>query len=141
MECLHTMIRIHKIAKSQKFFCDGLCLVETRRIENEKVRFTLIFLAAPGDVEHAKAAGPKELELTFNRHDEVHTGGRNFGHLAYRVDRIYDLRAHLQRQAIAILRPPREGRMAFVKSPDGISVDPLQKIGPLTPAAPWLSAD
>lgn len=139
MEFLHTMIRIRNVAESLAFFCDGLGLVETRRVDNEKGRFTLIFLAAPGDVEHAKAHRSKELELTFNWDDEVYTGGRNFGHLAYRVENIYETCAHLQAKGITVLRPPREGRMAFVKSPDGISVELLQKGDALTPAEPWLS--
>lgn len=139
MEFLHTMIRIRNIEESLKFFCDGLGLVETRRIENEKGRFTLIFLAAPGDVEHARAYRSKELELTFNWDDEEYKGGRNFGHVAYRVDNIYDTCAHLQSQGITILRPPREGRMAFVKSPDGISVELLQKGDSLPVAEPWAS--
>ncbi|MCU0820358.1 MAG: VOC family protein [Beijerinckiaceae bacterium] len=139
MEYLHTMIRIRNIEESLKFFCDGLGLVETRRTESEKGRFTLIFLAAPGDVEHAKAHRSKELELTFNWDDEEYKGGRNFGHLAYRVDNIYDTCTHLQKQGITILRPPREGRMAFVKSPDGISVELLQKGESLPVAEPWAS--
>ncbi len=139
MEYLHTMIRIRNIEESLKFFCDGLGLVETRRTESEKGRFTLIFLAAPGDVEHAKAHRSKELELTFNWDDEEYKGGRNFGHLAYRVDNIYETCAHLQKQGITILRPPREGRMAFVKSPDGISVELLQKGESLPVAEPWAS--
>jgi lactoylglutathione lyase len=139
MEFLHTMIRIRNIAESLAFFCDGLGLVETRRVENEKGRFTLIFLAAPGDVEHAKAHRSKELELTFNWDDEVYAGGRNFGHLAYRVENIYETCAHLQSRGITILRPPREGRMAFVKSPDGISVELLQKGDNLPVQEPWAS--
>lgn len=139
MEYLHTMIRIRNIEESLRFFCEGLGLVETRRTESEKGRFTLIFLAAPGDVEHAKAHRSKELELTFNWDDEEYRGGRNFGHLAYRVDNIYETCAHLQAQGITILRPPREGRMAFVKSPDGISVELLQKGESLPVAEPWAS--
>ena len=139
MDYLHTMIRIRDIAESLKFFCDGLGLVETRRIDNEKGRFTLIFLAAPGDVEHAKAQKSKELELTYNWDPEEYQGGRNFGHLAYRVENIYETCAHLQAQGITILRPPREGRMAFVKSPDGISVELLQKGDNLPVAEPWAS--
>lgn len=139
MEYLHTMIRIRNIEESMRFFCDGLGLVETRRTESEKGRFTLIFLAAPGDVEHAKAHRSKELELTFNWDDEEYKGGRNFGHLAYRVENIYETCAHLQLQGITILRPPREGRMAFVKSPDGISVELLQKGDNLPVAEPWAS--
>lgn len=139
MEYLHTMIRIRNIEESLKFFCDGLGLVETRRTESEKGRYTLIFLAAPGDVEHARAHRSKEVELTFNWDDEEYKGGRNFGHLAYRVDNIYETCAHLQKQGITILRPPREGRMAFVKSPDGISVELLQKGESLPVAEPWAS--
>ncbi|MCA3633708.1 MAG: VOC family protein [Methylobacterium sp.] len=139
MEYLHTMIRIRNIEESLKFFCDGLGLVETRRTESEKGRYTLIFLAAPGDVEHARAHRSKEVELTFNWDDEEYKGGRNFGHLAYRVDNIYDTCAHLQKQGITILRPPREGRMAFVKSPDGISIELLQKGDNLPVAEPWAS--
>lgn len=139
MEYLHTMIRIRNIEESLRFFCGGLGLVETRRTESEKGRFTLIFLAAPGDVEHAKAHRSKELELTFNWDDEEYRGGRNFGHLAYRVENIYETCAHLQAQGITILRPPREGRMAFVKSPDGISVELLQKGESLPIADPWAS--
>ncbi|MCA3636111.1 MAG: VOC family protein [Methylobacterium sp.] len=139
MEYLHTMIRIRNIEESLKFFCDGLGLVETRRTESEKGRYTLIFLAAPGDVEHARAHRSKEVELTFNWDDEEYRGGRNFGHLAYRVDNIYDTCAHLQKQGITILRPPREGRMAFVKSPDGISIELLQKGESLPVAEPWAS--
>lgn len=139
MEYLHTMIRIRNIEESLKFFCDGLGLVETRRTESEKGRYTLIFLAAPGDVEHARSHRSKEVELTFNWDDEEYRGGRNFGHLAYRVDNIYDTCAHLQKQGITILRPPREGRMAFVKSPDGISIELLQKGESLPVAEPWAS--
>ena len=139
MEYLHTMIRIRNIEESLKFFCDGLGLVETRRTESEKGRYTLIFLAAPGDVEHARAHRSKEVELTFNWDDEEYQGGRNFGHLAYRVDNIYDTCAHLQKQGITILRPPREGRMAFVTSPDGISIELLQKGDNLPVAEPWAS--
>ncbi|MCA3665695.1 MAG: VOC family protein [Methylobacterium sp.] len=139
MEYMHTMIRIRNIEESLKFFCDGLGLVETRRTESEKGRYTLIFLAAPGDVEHARAHRSKEVELTFNWDDEEYRGGRNFGHLAYRVDNIYDTCAHLQKQGITILRPPREGRMAFVKSPDGISIELLQKGESLPVAEPWAS--
>lgn len=139
MEYLHTMIRIRNIEESLKFFCDGLGLVETRRTESEKGRYTLIFLAAPGDVEHARSHRSKEVELTFNWDDEEYRGGRNFGHLAYRVDNIYETCAHLQKQGITILRPPREGRMAFVKSPDGISIELLQKGESLPVAEPWAS--
>lgn len=139
MEYLHTMIRIRDIEASLAFYCDGLGLVETRRTENEKGRFTLIFLAAPGDVDHARAHKSKEIELTYNWDSEDYQGGRNFGHLAFRVDDIYATCKHLQKQGIAVLRPPREGRMAFVKSPDGISVELLQKGDALPLQEPWTS--
>lgn len=138
MEYLHTMVRIRNVEESLRFYCEALGLVETRRIENEKGRFTLIFLAAPGDVEHAKAHKSKELELTYNWDDEVYTGGRNFGHLAYRVANIYETCAKIQAMGYTIHRPPRDGHMAFVKSPDGISIEILQQ-GHLPPAEPWAS--
>jgi lactoylglutathione lyase len=139
MEYLHTMVRIRNIDASLAFWRDALGMVETRRIDNEKGRFTLIFLAAPGDVAHAQAQRSKELELTYNWEDEAYTGGRNFGHLAYRVDDIYKTCARLQAAGVTINRPPREGRMAFVKSPDGISVELLQAGEPLPIAEPWAS--
>ncbi len=138
MEYLHTMVRIRNVEESLRFYCEALGLVETRRIENEKGRFTLIFLAAPGDVEHAKAHKSKELELTYNWDDEVYTGGRNFGHLAYRVANIYETCAKIQAMGYTIHRPPRDGHMAFVKSPDGISIEILQQ-GYLPPEEPWAS--
>ena len=140
MEYLHTMVRIRAIEPSLAFWRDALGLVETRRVDNEKGRFTLIFLAATGDVAHAKETRSKELELTYNWDDEEYTGGRNFGHLAYRVDNIYETCARIQAAGYTIHRPPREGRMAFVKSPDGISVELLQKGDNLPVAEPWASA-
>ena len=139
MRYLHTMVRVTDVDKSLDFYCNKLGMKEVRRRESPEGRFTLIFLAAPGDVEHAKTHRSKELELTFNWDDEEYAGGRNFGHLAYRVDNIYETCAHLQQQGITILRPPREGRMAFVKSPDGISVELLQKGESLPIAEPWAS--
>ncbi|MCZ8181758.1 MAG: VOC family protein [Beijerinckiaceae bacterium] len=139
MEYLHTMVRIRNVEESLRFYRDALGLVETRRIDNQQGRFTLIFLAAPGDVEHAKAHKSKEVELTYNWDAEDYAGGRNFGHLAYRVDNIYETCAHIQAMGYTILRPPREGRMAFVKSPDGISVELLQKGDNLPVAEPWAS--
>jgi lactoylglutathione lyase len=139
MEFLHTMVRIRNVEESLRFYRDALGLVETRRIDNEQGRFTLIFLAAPGDVEHAKATRSKEIELTFNWDDEEYSGGRNFGHLAYRVDDIYATCTHIQAMGYTIHRPPREGRMAFVKSPDGISIELLQKGDNLPIAEPWSS--
>ncbi|MCA0400376.1 MAG: VOC family protein [Proteobacteria bacterium] len=141
MQFLHTMVRIRDIAQSLEFYCDGLGLVETRRFENEKGRFTLIFLAAKEDADYARETRTKEIELTYNWDDEIYTGGRNFGHIAFRVADIYALCAHLQAQGITILRPPRDGRMAFVKSPDGISIELLQKGDPLPPAEPWASME
>ena len=140
MQYLHTMVRIRNIEESLKFYCGALGLVETRRIENEKGRFTLIFLATPEDAAEASATRTKELELTFNWDDEEYKGGRNFGHLAYRVDNIYDTFAKIAAAGYTIHRPPREGRMAFVKSPDGISIELLQKGDNLPVAEPWASA-
>lgn len=131
MKYLHTMVRVTDIAESLRFYCDGLGLVESRRIENDKGRFTLIFLNTPGD-ESA------QVELTYNWDPEDYTGGRNFGHLAYRVDDIYALCQHMMDMGYTIHRPPRDGHMAFVKSPDGISVELLQD-GHLDPAEPWMS--
>lgn len=140
MEYMHTMVRIRNIEDSLRFYCQGLGLVETRRFDSEKGRFTNIFLAAPRDEAHARANRSAELELTFNWDDEVYTGGRNFGHLCYRVDDVYALCAHLQSMGYTINRPPREGRMAFVKSPDGISVELIQRGENLPVAEPWASA-
>lgn len=131
MKYLHTMVRVTDVEESLRFYSEGLGLVEARRIENEKGRFTLIFLNAPGE-EHA------QVELTYNWDPEDYTGGRNFGHLAYRVDDIYALCQHLMDMGYTIHRPPRDGHMAFVKSPDGISVELLQE-GNLDPKEPWAS--
>ena len=137
MQYLHTMIRITDIDASLRFYCDGLGLQEVRRHESEAGRFTLFFLAAPRDVENAKVNKAPLVELTYNWDSEEYTGGRNFGHLAYRVDDIYALCNHLESQGITINRPPRDGYMAFVKSPDGISIELLQSGDPLPPAEPW----
>ena len=131
MKYLHTMIRVSDLDATLRFF-DLLGLKEMRRIDNEGGRFTLVFLAAPGD----EAA---QVELTHNWDPEVYTGGRNFGHLAYAVDDIHATCARLMAGGVTIARPPREGRMAFVRTPDGISVELLQLGGALTPAEPWLS--
>lgn len=139
MEYLHTMVRVRDLDASLNFYCDQLGLVETRRYQNEKGRFTLVFLAAPGDVELAKERKAPLIELTFNWDDEEYTGGRNFGHLAYRVDDIYVLCQRLMDQGVVIHRPPRDGYMAFIKSPDGISIELLQRSDPLPPAEPWVS--
>lgn len=132
MKYLHTMVRVTDLDASLKFYCDGLGLRMLSRKDSEAGRFTLVFLAAPGD-ETA------QIELTYNWDPEVYTGGRNFGHVAYAVDDIYALCAHLQSQGITISRPPRDGRMAFVRSPDQISFEFLQRGDPLPPQEPWAS--
>lgn len=137
MKFLHTMIRIRNIDESLQFFCDGLGLQEFRRKEVEKGRFTLIFLATPEDITAYEF--PPQIELTYNWDPEDYTGGRNFGHLAFSVKNIYDTCVHLEQMGVPILRPPRDGRMAFIKSPDGISIELLQEGKALTPQEPWLS--
>ena len=132
MRYLHTMVRVSDIDASLDFYCGKLGLEEVRRIENDKGRFTLIFLAAPGQ-ESA------EVELTYNWDPEIYSGGRNFGHLAYAVDDIYAACERLASGGVTINRPPRDGRMAFVRSPDGISVELLQAGEPLPPREPWTS--
>ncbi|MEI6485548.1 MAG: VOC family protein [Sphingomonadales bacterium] len=132
MKYLHTMIRVSDVTETLRFF-ELLGLKELRRFDNEAGRFTLIFLAAPGD-ESA------QVELTHNWDEAGYTGGRNFGHLAYAVDNIYEACQRLADGGVVINRPPRDGRMAFVKSPDGISVELLQAGPALPPAEPWLSA-
>ncbi len=132
MKYLHTMIRVTDVDATLKFFCDALGLAELRRMSNEKGRFTLIFLAAPGDED-------AQVELTYNWDPEEYSGGRNFGHLAYAVDDIYATCERLMKHGVAINRPPRDGRMAFVRSPDRISVELLQKGEARPPAEPWKS--
>jgi lactoylglutathione lyase len=139
MRYLHTMVRVNDIEQSLRFYCDLFGLVETRRIQNEKGRFTLIFLAAPHDAEPARQNAAPCLELTYNWDPEVYTGGRNFGHLAYEVDDIYAICQRLMDNGVTINRPPRDGHMAFVRSPDGISIELLQKGESLPPAEPWAS--
>ncbi|AYM57519.1 MULTISPECIES: VOC family protein [Agrobacterium] len=139
MRYLHTMVRVKDLGESLKFYVDLLGLTEIRRIENEKGRFTLVFLAARDDIAAAKENKAPCLELTYNWDTEDYTGGRNFGHLAYEVDNIYDFCARLQQSGIVINRPPRDGHMAFVRSPDGISFEILQKGESLAPAEPWIS--
>lgn len=141
MQYLHTMVRISNVEESLEFFCDALGMVETRRIENDKGRFTLIFLAARDDVEQARENKAPLLELTYNWDPEEYSGGRNFGHLAYRVDNIYDLCHSLMERGITINRPPRDGHMAFIKSPDGISIELLQKGDALEAQEPWASME
>ena len=132
MKYLHAMVRVRDLEASLAFFRDGLGLVETRRRDYPQGRFTLLYLAAPENPE-------VEVELTYNYDDEDYGGARNFGHLAFAVDDIYATCAHLQAQGITVLRPPRDGRMAFVRSPDAISIELLQKGEALVPAEPWLS--
>ncbi|MEM6638722.1 MAG: VOC family protein [Pseudomonadota bacterium] len=141
MEYLHTMLRVHNLDESLDFFCNKLGMVETRRMDSEKGRFTLVFLSAPGDTEHATANKTPLLELTYNWETEDYTGGRNFGHLAYRVDDIYALCERLQKNGVVINRPPRDGHMAFIRSPDGISIELLQKGDSLPLAEPWVSME
>jgi lactoylglutathione lyase len=132
MKYLHTMVRVTDIAASLRFYCDALGLQEIKRISNEKGRFTLVFLAAPGDED-------AQVELTYNWDPEEYTGGRNFGHLAYAVDDIHATCQRLMEHGVTINRPPRDGHMAFVRSPDNISIELLQKGNPLTPQEPWTS--
>ncbi len=139
MKYLHTMIRITDVDASLAFYCDALGMVEISRKESEAGRFTLIFLAAAEDEQRSRAEQAPLLELTYNWDPEVYSGGRNFGHLAYSVENIYDTCAHLQRMGVTINRPPRDGRMAFVRSPDGISIELLQQGEALPPVEPWLS--
>jgi lactoylglutathione lyase len=133
------MIRISDIDASLRFFCDGLGLSEVRRYDSESGRFTLIFLAATDDMDAARTQKAPLIELTYNWDPEDYTGGRNFGHLAYRVDDIYALCTRLQDLGITIHRPPRDGHMAFIKSPDGISIELLQSGDALPPSEPWVS--
>ncbi len=139
MEYLHTMVRIKNIEESLDFYCNKLGLVETRRIDNPQGRFTLIFLATPEDADRAKKDRSPEVELTYNYDPEDYKGGRNFGHLAYRVDDIYALCDRLMKKGVVINRPPRDGRMAFVRSPDGVSIELLQKGDPKAQQEPWTS--
>ena len=139
MKYLHTMVRVADLEASLAFYCDKLGLVEASRTENEGGRFTLVFLCAPGDEAAAKAAKAPMVELTYNWDAEAYAGGRNFGHLAYAVDDIYALCQRLKDRGVVINRPPRDGRMAFVRSPDNISIELLQAGAALPPAEPWAS--
>jgi lactoylglutathione lyase len=151
MDFLHAMVRVGDLPAALRFFCDGLGLIELRRTDHEAGRFTLVFLAAPNDVERHRAsgqgtegglpAGLPMVELTHNWDENEYAGGRNFGHLAYRVDDIYAACARFQAIGVTISRPPRDGRMAFVRSPDGISIELLQKGAALAPAEPWTSME
>ena len=142
MRFLHTMIRVRDLEESLEFYCNKLGLVETRRVENEIGRFTLIFLAAPEDEAQAATTRSPLLELTYNWDSEpAFDETRKFGHLAYQVDDIYDFCQSLVDNGVTINRPPRDGRMAFIRSPDGISIELLQKEDALEPAEPWVSME
>ena len=139
MEFLHTMIRVSDVDASLDFYCNKLGLIEFSRKDYEKGRFTLIFLCAPEDKNLAEQNRKPLIELTYNWDKEEYTGGRNFGHLAFRVDNIYEICQKLQDNGVVINRPPRDGHMAFIKSPDGISIELLQKGESLEPQEPWSS--
>ena len=141
MEFLHTMIRVSDVDASLDFYCNKLGLMEFSRKDYEKGRFTLIFLCAPKDKNLAEQNRKPLIELTYNWDKEEYFGGRNFGHLAFRVDNIYEICQKLQDNGVVINRPPRDGHMAFVKSPDGISIELLQKGDSLEPQEPWLSME
>ncbi|NBC21623.1 MAG: lactoylglutathione lyase [Alphaproteobacteria bacterium] len=149
IEYLHTMVRVSDIEESLRFYRDGLGLSEVRRVDNEGGRFTLVFLASEDDMHRAGIdtsagglpTGLPMIEMTYNWDPEDYNGGRNFGHLAYRVDDIYAAVERLSALGVTINRPPRDGRMAFVRSPDGISVELLQKGDALEPKEPWASAE
>ena len=139
MRFLHTMVRVENVEKSLDFYCNKLGLIESRRKDVPEGRFTLIFLAAPKDIDKSKAENAPELELTYNWDPEKYDTGRNFGHLAYKVDDIYEVCQRLIDSGVAINRPPRDGRMAFIKSPDNISIELLQEGNPLALREPWQS--
>ncbi len=139
MRYLHTMVRVSDLDRSLEFYCDKLGLVEIRRVDNPAGRFTLVFLSAPVDRDHAVETKAPLIELTYNWDREEYGGGRNFGHLAFEVDDIYATCARLQAGGVTINRPPRDGRMAFVRSPDDISIELLQRGASLPPAEPWSS--
>ena len=141
MEFLHTMVRISDLDESLDFYCNKLGLIEFSRKDNEKGRFTLIFLCAPEDKNLAEESKKPLIELTYNWDKEEYTGGRNFGHLAFKVDNIYETCQKLQDNGVVINRPPRDGYMAFINSPDGISIELLQKGDKLDPQEPWSSME
>ena len=140
MRYLHTMVRVKDLDKAIDFYCENLGLIEVRRSDYPTGRFTLVFLCAPGDEDRARAGDAPMVELTYNYDPEDYDGGRNFGHLAYEVADIYGLCQRLADGGVVINRPPRDGRMAFIRSPDGISIELLQRGDALPPAEPWASA-
>ncbi len=139
MEYLHTMVRVSDLDRSLDFYCNKLGLVETSRRDDEKGRYTLVFLSAPGDLERAKTTRSPLVELTYNWDEHAYSGGRNFGHLAYRVDDIYATCEKLMDAGVTINRPPRDGYMAFIKTPDNISIELLQRGEPKPVQEPWAS--
>lgn len=139
MRYLHTMIRVSDLDATKDFFATVLGLRETHRIVNEKGRFTLVYLAAPEDMDHAKNHQAPEIELTWNWDPESYTGGRNFGHIAFEVNDIYAVCQKARDAGVIVNRPPRDGHMAFLRTPDSISIELLQKGEPLAPAEPWAS--
>ena len=139
MQFLHTMVRVSNLEQSLDFYCNALGLIEVYRKDSEAGRFTLVFLAAPSDQDSAEAKSAPLIELTYNWDPEIYTGGRNFGHLAYRVDNIYATCERLMAAGVVINRPPRDGHMAFVRSPDNISIELLQSGDSLPTMEPWLS--
>ena len=139
MRYLHTMVRVADLDRALDFYVGKLGLTEARRVDNPAGRFTLVFLCAPGDEELAKQGQSPMVELTYNYDTEDYQGGRNFGHLAYEVDDIYATCQRLKDGGVTINRPPRDGRMAFVRSPEGISIELLQKGASLPTAEPWTS--
>jgi lactoylglutathione lyase len=141
MKYLHTMVRARDLDESLNFYCDQLGLVEVNRYDSEAGRFTLVFLAAPDDVERAQQGSSPLVEITWNWDTEKYDGGRNFGHLAYAVDNIYDACQRMMDKGVVINRPPRDGHMAFVRSPDGISIELLQAGESLPPQEPWASME
>lgn len=148
MQYLHTMVRVTDIDASLRFYCEGLGLKEVRRFDNEKGRFTLVFLAAPDDMDKftindgdGVPDGLPCVELTYNWDPEAYSGGRNFGHLAYRFENVYAVCERLMDMGYVINRPPRDGHMAFVRSPDGISIELLQRGPHLEPREPWASME
>ena len=139
MQYVHTMIRVSDLEQTLDFFCRKLGFTEISRADHEKGRYTLVFLAAPGDVDAARSGKAPMVELTYNWDDKGYGGGRNFGHLAYRVEDIYALCDRLMKAGVTINRPPRDGHMAFIRTPDDISIELLQKGESLPPKEPWIS--
>jgi len=139
MRYLHSMVRVADLESALEFYCAKLGLAEISRIENQAGRFTLVFLAAPGDQDSAKSDAAPLVEITYNWDSQYYAGGRNFGHLAYEVDDIYATCEKLMAAGVTINRPPRDGHMAFIRSPDGISIELLQAGGSLAPKEPWTS--